>query len=87
MTALHQVLNQLAINVLPASQRNRLIKDLANQHGLNDALTTALLSGDSAQVATLTRLTTTGCMAIVAPDTPAREAGCLIIVAPDVPVH
>lgn len=87
MTALHQVLNQLAINVLPASQRNKLIKDLANQHGLNDALTTALLSGDSAQVATLHSTTTSGCMVIVAPDVPAREAGCLIIVAPDVPVH
>lgn len=87
MSALHQVLQELAINVLPAQQRASLITDLARQHGLDDAMTTALLSGDSAQLIKLSNTASTCCMAIVAPDAPVSPAGCLIIVAPDLPVH
>ncbi len=87
MSALHLVLQELAINVLPASQRAGLIRDLARQHGLDDAMTAALVNGDSAQLTKLSNTASTCCMAIVAPEAPATPAGCLVIVAPEVPVH
>jgi hypothetical protein len=87
MSALHQVLNELAINVLPAQQRSGLIASLACQHGLDDAITAALQNGDSEQLSRLTNQQLSACMVIVAPDAPAAHQGCLVIVAPEVPQH
>ncbi|WP_430455197.1 hypothetical protein [Rheinheimera sp.] len=87
MSALHQVLNELAINVLPAQQRAGLIASLARQHGLDDALTAAMQNGNSEQLSRLTNQQLSACMVIVAPDTPAFSSGCHFIVASEVPNH
>lgn len=70
MSALHLVLNELAINVLPAKRRAGLIANLARQHGLDDALTLAMQSGDAAALTRLSSTVLSGCAFIVATEVP-----------------
>lgn len=87
MSALHQGLNERAINVLPAQQRSEPVASLARQHGLDDAVTAALQSGDCEQLSRFYHLQLSACMAIVDPDAPALSSGCHFIVASEVPTH
>lgn len=87
MSALQNVLNELAVHVVPARQRAELIASLSRHYGLNADITAALQNGDSAELARLTDTTLSACLLIVAPDAPAKSAGCHFIVATEVPRH
>jgi len=87
MTALHLVLNELAICVLPTRQRAGHIDNLARRYGLDETITKALQQGDCEQLARLSNSRTTGCSFIVASNVPTISSGCHFIVAAEVPKH
>ncbi len=70
MSNMLQILLQLSTSTVEPSQRQALIKQLAQAHQLDQASTDAMLDGDLPALLASAGMSHRGCFMIVAPDEP-----------------